>query len=166
MILGLDPGPEKSGLVLYDHASRAIHGAWVGPNPRVRSYLRSYRGDIEDLLVVEELRARGQPCYQQVLETAIELGRAVECWQGRVERISRDEVKRHLLGTSRGSDANVRAALVDRWGGKSQAIGTRRAPGPLYGVAGDAWAALGVAVVWADKNTAAAHDLIEREMPW
>lgn len=35
--------------------------------------------------------------------------------------------------------------------GKEKAIGKKATPGPLYGVVGDEWAALAVAVTWWDQ---------------
>ena len=55
-------------------------------------------------------------------------------------------MKLALCGSARATDANLRAALLDRYGGSGRAIGTRKAPGPLYGVKSHAWAALALAV--------------------
>jgi hypothetical protein len=41
----------------------------------------------------------------------------------------------------RAKDANIRQALIDKLG----AVGTKKAPGPLYGISGHLWAALAVA---------------------
>ena len=69
--------------------------------------------------------------------------------------VYRHEVKLHLCGSARAKDANVRQALIDRFGpGKELAIGRKAAPGPLYGMTGDCWAALGVAVTDADQRAA------------
>jgi hypothetical protein len=73
----------------------------------------------------------------------------------RIERLRRLDIKRHLCGTTAAKDGNVRAALVDRFGGsggKAAAVGLKASPGPLYGVANDVWQALAVAVTWADTK--------------
>ena len=42
---------------------------------------------------------------------------------------------------------------IDKFGGsKETAIGKKANPGPLYGVKKDIWAALAVAVTWAETN--------------
>jgi hypothetical protein len=52
----------------------------------------------------------------------------------------------------------VRQALIDKFGpGKELAIGKKASQGPLYGLTGDFWAALGVAV------TASETEAIERQ---
>jgi len=60
-------------------------------------------------------------------------------------------VKLHLTQTRRAKDANIRQALIDRYGpGKALAVGLKATPGPLYGLTGDCWSALAVAVTAAD----------------
>jgi len=74
-----------------------------------------------------------------------------------VTREERKRVVRHLTGTMKGGDVNVRAALIDRYGGiggKEAAIGTKASPGPLHGVKADCWAALGLACTWYDHSGA------------
>jgi len=47
--------------------------------------------------------------------------------------------------------------LIDRYGGvggKRAAIGLKASPGPLHGVSKDVWAALAVAVTYADQRAA------------
>jgi len=69
------------------------------------------------------------------------------------ERISRRAVKLHLCGSARAKDANIRQALIDRYGG-SAAIGRKAAPGPLYGVSKDVWSALAIAVTYQQELAA------------
>jgi hypothetical protein len=64
----------------------------------------------------------------------------------------RATVKAHLCRSAKAKDSNVRQALIDLFGGKENAIGTKKTPGPLYGISGDVWAALAVAVTWYDAN--------------
>jgi hypothetical protein len=64
-----------------------------------------------------------------------------------VKLVYRKDVKLYLCGSLRATDANIRAALLDRFGpGREIAVGTKRAPGPLYGIKGDEWSALAVAL--------------------
>ena len=59
-----------------------------------------------------------------------------------------------LCNSMRAKDANVRQAILDRFGGKAAAIGRKRQPGPLYGIAGDLWAALAVGITWWENQVA------------
>jgi len=66
--------------------------------------------------------------------------------------LMRKTVAAHLCNTSRANDSNIRQALIDRFGpGREKAIGTKKNPGPLYGIKKDLWSALAVAVTYADK---------------
>ena len=57
------------------------------------------------------------------------------------------EVKMNLCHSAKANDADIRQALIDRFGpGKQKAIGLKGSPGPLYGVSKHCWAALALAV--------------------
>jgi hypothetical protein len=85
------------------------------------------------------------------------IGRFVEAWRGSYTLMFRREVKLHLCGQARAKDPNVRQALIDRFGpGREKAIGTKKQPGPLYGVSADVWSALAVAVTWSELQRKAA----------
>jgi hypothetical protein len=68
-----------------------------------------------------------------------------------VVMLPRRAVKLALCGDSRAKDANIRQALIDRFGG-SAAIGRKAAPGPLYGISRDVWSALAIAVTYASRD--------------
>jgi hypothetical protein len=88
-----------------------------------------------------------------VFETVFWIGRFCQAWRGEYVRIHRREVKLHLCNSARAKDANVRQALIDRFGpGKDRAIGKKASKGPLYGFKSDLWAALGVAVTVGDRE--------------
>jgi hypothetical protein len=79
-------------------------------------------------------------------------GRFIERWRdyaamGDPIRIPRGEIKVHLCRSTKAKDANVRQALIDRFG----APGTKKAPGVLFGVTSHCWAALAVAVCAHDR---------------
>lgn len=58
----------------------------------------------------------------------------------------------HICGRANASDTNIRAALIDLWGGKEKAIGKKATPGPLHGISKDVWAALAVAITYAERK--------------
>jgi len=57
-------------------------------------------------------------------------------------RYFRKDIKLHLCGTNKAKDANVRQALIDCLGPP----GTKKSPGPTYGIKSHLWAALALAV--------------------
>jgi hypothetical protein len=62
--------------------------------------------------------------------------------------VYRSEVKMHFCHSMRAKDANIRMVLIDRLG----APGTKKNPGPTYGIKGDIWSALAIAVLAFDKT--------------
>jgi hypothetical protein len=158
-LLAIDPGPTQSAWLVLG-AGGGIRQFSVWPNERLRQLIRW--DDLSELLspdvdriVIEKVEGYGMPVGAEVFETVFWSGRFAEAAHPvRVDRIGRKAVKVHLCGTSRAKDPNVRQALIDRYGG-SAAIGRKATPGPLYGIAGDLWSALAVAVTWADRQIAA-----------
>ena len=68
-------------------------------------------------------------------------------------------MKLHLCHSARATDANIREALLDRYGpGKEKAVGRKAAPGPLFGVSKDIWSALAVAVTFSDQRAEPPRD--------
>lgn len=155
LILAIDPGDVTSGVVLYDPAARAIRqGKAFGAaaNPWILEVLGKQPTD-STILIIETFRPRGQPMFAQLIDTAIWTGRFIQRWAmrgGEWSLLVREAVKHAICGRPNVGDPNVRAALIDQWGGQQRAIGKKASPGPLYGVTGDAWQALALAVAWAD----------------
>lgn len=156
VILALDPGPELTGWLLLRDQVPVDWGK--GSNLEVLDIVSAHGSQAE--LAIEMVASYGMPVGAEVFETCVWAGRFIERWiasGGREpRRVYRREVKLHLCGTSRAKDTNVRQALIDRYGpGKSTAIGLKATPGPLYGITGDVWQALAVAITAADTHMAA-----------
>lgn len=149
MILAIDPGPEKSAYVLWTGQKVKDHGILMNLGLRDCLYLWRRNGSV---LVVEMIASYGMAVGAEVFETCVWTGRFVEAWSARQAFIYRREVKLALCGDSRAKDANIRQALIDRFGGKEKAIGKKANPGPLYGIKGDEWSALSVAITYEEKR--------------
>lgn len=150
-LLAIDPDPNGGSWVFVDQDGKLFGYAW--------------RDSIDNIVetemqwpflrhtVVEDLQSYGMPVGASVFDTAKMIG---EMRRGaRVAllhfhlSLTRPKIKTALCGTPRAKDANVRAALIDLYGGSREiAIGRKATPGPLYGVSKDVWAALALAVVW------------------
>ena len=149
MTLAIDPGPVRSALVLYD-AKAGLCSHYLQPNDWLLEFLRAYDAALDDVLVIEQIASYGMPVGAEVFATCVVSGRFYQEWTRRGlagEWLTRNAVKMHLVGQPRAKDANVRQALVDRFGGPA----ALKKGGPLYKVAGDSWSALAVAVTWADQ---------------
>ena len=150
-VAAIDPGYSKSALIVLDRGQ--ITMATLTGNESILWCLRDTRMGAMPL-VIEQVQSYGMAVGKDVFETCVWSGRFWEAWSPRaVHQLPRREVKLHLCGQARAKDPNVRQALIDRYGpGKEAAIGRKAAPGPLYGIKADLWAALAVAVTWADLN--------------
>lgn len=138
----------QSALVLYD-ADAGLCEHYISPNDWVLAYLDVYAAAPNDVLVIEQIASMGMAVGQEIFETCFWSGRFAQAWirhGRRCERLKRIDVKLEICGQARAKDANVRQALIDRFGGRL----ATKAGGQLYGVSGDAWAALAVAVAWSD----------------
>lgn len=147
-ILAIDPGTTQSAWVVYDGERPVRFG--LEPNEAVLSMLR---GADVDRLALEMVASYGMPVGREVFETVLWSGRFLEAAGVPETLVYRKDVKLHLCHSMRAKDANIRQALIDRFGGnKRAAVGVKAAPGPLYGFRKDLWAALGVAVTWWDTK--------------
>ena len=144
MILAIDPGPTKSAFVLWD--GRQVHGAGWEENESIRSRLELFvRHSSSPRVAIEMIASYGMAVGASVFGTCVEIGRMVEVASRNgttPELVFRRDVKLHVCGSARAKDANVRQALIDSLG----EVGTKKTPGPLYGVKSHMWAALAVAV--------------------
>lgn len=153
-ILAIDPGDEESALVLLESSDIPVAHR-KSANEVIRHSLVALGAQHahRDLsapthLAIEMIASYGMPVGREVFETCLWIGRFIEAWGGPFTLVYRKDVKMFLCGNTRAKDANIRQALIDLYGGKDVAIGKAKTPGPLHGLAGDEWAALGVGVTW------------------
>lgn len=149
-IIAVDPGSTESAFVVFDGVEITSKGKWA--NSDLLATLRCVDSAVP-VLVLEKIASYGMAVGSEVFETVYWSGRFHEAFakasiRNDVHRLERLKVKLHLCHNSRAKDANIRQALIDRFG----EVGTKKQPGPLYGVSKDIWAALAVAVTWWDQN--------------
>jgi hypothetical protein len=146
-ILAIDPGTTQSAWVLL--TGQYIHPTNFGilDNNELVDRLPGWALQATTV-VVEEVRSYGMPVGREVFDTCRWTGRFQQAALAATEVgfIGRKDVVTHLCGSAKAKDANVRQALIDRFGGPS-AI---RKGGALYGIHKDVWAALAVAVAYSD----------------
>lgn len=159
--LAIDPGSAQSAFVVYDGADELapIRSHAIVTNEELIDQLRSnatgLRADVDEF-VIEWMQPRGMPTSAQEFETLCWIGRFMEALHPlELNRLARLKVKMHVCGSAKANDVNIRAALIDKFGGaggKVTAIGKTNARGPLYGIAGDEWAALALAVTFVETR--------------
>lgn len=150
-ILGIDPGPSGAALVFWD----GIEAYFIGQNIQVADACwwvekRASQVAVEDFVIYRPLDHHGRETIKQIgMLRWICKDLGVPCTE-----IPRADVLRHLVGATIGGDVALRAAVYDRFGGSRQAaIGTKKAPGPLYGMKGShLLAAFAVALTAWDKR--------------
>lgn len=148
-ILAIDPGTTKSAWVLFDPDSMHIISKGYGTNEALHEMFFEREFDTYiSCLVIEMVQSMGMPLGQTVLKTCVWIGRFEELFFPLPHyEIFRTTIKAHLCGTTRAKDPNVRQALIDKIGEQ----GTKKDPGPTFGVSGDIWSALAVAVVFSEQ---------------
>jgi hypothetical protein len=157
-ILAIDPGTTESAWVLYDADAKRPLEFRKERNDCVLHALRINGLGMHraDQCVVEMVASYGMAVGAEVFNTVKWIGRFVEAFAmaNRVEpdTLERRPVKLHLCNSAKAKDGNIRQALIDRFGGKDKAIGSKKNPGPLYGVSGDVWQALALAVTYAETR--------------
>lgn len=165
-VLAIDPGTTESAAVDYHTESGDIFDAEIMPNEKLVELLGMNRGI--DHLAVEMVASYGMPVGETTFETVLWIGRFIEAFRGPHTKVYRnrkgecESVKMHICKSNKAKDGNIRQALIDRFprtgGGKTPQIGTKSKPGPLYGFADHKWAALAVAITFAETYKPAATE--------
>ena len=147
-VLGIDPGPTESAYAVWD-------GQWIiqfatVPNEVLLQDMRALVS-VPDHCAIEQIRGYGLTAGNETFDTCWWSGRFFERFGERWSTmLPRKTIATHLCGHSKPGDKFIRQALIDRLG----APGTKRQPGPTYGVTGHVWAALAVSVTWYDLHQA------------
>jgi len=143
-VLAIDPGPVVSAWIVLEDGLPVAFG--IEQTDVVIELVRPT--DILDHdVVIERMQSFGMPVGESVFETCYVIGRLLQAaTPRRVRLVTRLDVKMHHCHSPRAKDSNVRQSLLDRFGGKDIAVGTRADPGPLYGIKKDVWSALAIGV--------------------
>lgn len=152
-IVAIDPGPTQSAVVAYDTVSRTPTFHLKAENPAILNVLWDLGGDPTSTgCVIEEMVSYGMTAGRSMFQTCIWAGRFAQAWRFRTGRevawLPRPVVKNHLCFSARATDKDIREELIHRFGQP----GTKKERGVTYGFAGDQWAALAVAVVYAERQ--------------
>ena len=152
-VLCIDPGPEESGIVIFDGETVSRSNSSIKNTDLIV--------DIEmltgiDHMAIEMVACYGMPVGESTFETCLWIGRFIqvfgECF---TTKIYRKEVKLCICNNLRANDANIRRAILDRFpangGGKTPQVGTKKQPGPLYGVSSHAMSALAVGITFFEQ---------------
>lgn len=165
-IIGVDPGPEMSGMVVIDDEFKVLEHYDQIETWKIRCLEMPSNDAVWVTLVAEDvsIRTGGTPgqMYAQwgkTIQTAKTIGKlemiCAERGWGYIES-NPSTWRARFCGTAGASPAQIKACVRDVYesrglacgGGKQPSQGIKRQPGPLYGLKGHAWDALGVALTY------------------
>ena len=146
LILAIDPGPERSAYIVWDGKSILPHAFEHAMNAEIRNRVIPYWSGLGCRLAIEQIGhyGTGMPAGRSVFDTCMEIGRFVQTWHPHKDDamlIMRGDIKLHHCGSKKAKDGNIRQALIDKYG----APGTKKNPGPTYGISSHLWQALAIA---------------------
>lgn len=145
-IIGIDPGTIKSAYAVWSLAGEQLIEADIIDNHTLEDRIKSHENTAA-LMACEMIACYGMAVGKEVFDTCVWVGRFIGAWlPAEYMLIPRKQVCMNLCQSKKANDSNIRWALIDRFG----AVGTKKMPGPLYGVTSHMWAALGVAVTALD----------------
>jgi hypothetical protein len=142
-VLAIDPGTDQSAYVHWDLTEKRILDHSILPNQElVDKFHHDDWPFWKNHLAIEMIASYGMPVGREVFETCVWIGRFIEASAAPEPGLYyRKDVKLYLCGSPKAKDANIRQALIDLVGPQ----GTKKAPGPTYGIKSHTWAALAVA---------------------
>jgi hypothetical protein len=144
-VCAIDPGPTESAYVVWDGVDVVECGHFK--NEELKEVLSVIDPDLHHF-AIEMIASYGMAVGREVFETCVWIGRFIEAI-GDAELVYRKDVKLHLCHSPKAKDANIRQALIDRFG----AVGTKKNPGKMYGIKSHLWAALAIAVTVYDGRS-------------
>jgi len=153
VIYGVDPGPAETGWVLWD--GKRVIDKGITPNDQ---FLERLRGQTDPdtpciPLYIEMIASFGMVLGKESFRTILWIGRFIEVWDilGLPWHLCyRIQIKTHHCHSAKATDANVSQAIRDKYGGK----GTRKQPGPFFGVKSHIWSAVAIATYAAETGLA------------
>lgn len=143
-ILAVDPGNVESAYVILTEEYKIIDFGKVENS----LLLDKIKANTQiDELAIEMVASYGMAVGETVFETVFWIGRFWEAAPCEIKhKIYRKDEKINLCGTMKAKDANIRQALIDRFG----VVGTKANQGYFYGFKADIWAAMAVGVTYID----------------
>ena len=148
--MGIDPGQIKSGFVIIDNDYN-VHNHGVVDNGEIMEIISNSNNHGLDSIIIEMITSYGMPVGKTTMDTLVWIGRFYqEVEHSDVFLISRANIKLHMCNSVRAKDPNVIMAVKDRYnptgGGSDPFKGTKKEPGPLYGMVNHSFNALAVAI--------------------
>ncbi len=144
LVYGVDPGTIETGWVLWD--GKRVVECGIDPNAAFLERLRSHTDPDKPpiTMFVEMIACYGMAVGFETFETCLWIGRFCEVWDilGLPWHLCyRTRIKIHHCHSAKATDSNISQAIRDKYG----VVGTKKKPGPLYGVKKHIWSAVAIA---------------------
>lgn len=146
-IIAIDPGTNDGAYVVWDCTASKLVESKILPNDKLLEFIEQQKFTVN--VFCEMIACYGMAVGQETFDTCVWIGRCEQICVYRgvaFTKIFRIPVKTHHCHSAKAKDPNIRQALIDRFG----VVGTKKAPGPLFGVASHIWSALAIATYAAD----------------
>jgi len=163
-LLGIDPSNKAhNGAVLLsmEGGRLVIDSKYLTDGEHIvrvlKEELSDPDADIPLTIFCEDIAHMGFAVGYDVFETCFWIGeyrRVAKEYGADFRLVTRNKVKIHHCQSSRAKDTNVRARMLERfgyYGSGKKGQGTKADPGMLYGLKGDMWSALAIAVYGAEQ---------------
>jgi hypothetical protein len=163
LIYAIDPGRLESGWMLWDASGRRVIRCGIDPNETLSRILIEEGQGPRRPLFVEMMACYGKAVGQEVFETAVWIGRFIEIWSILDQPwhlVYRVKIKAHHCHRASVTDANINQALRDKYG----VVGTKKNPGPLWGVKKHIWSALAIATYAAEAKLSCASQIQKEQL--
>lgn len=145
MIIAIDPGNIESAYCIIDKDLKPVEFAKV-KNEELLMMLEVATYEMQT--VIEMIASYGMAVGKEVFETCLWIGRFDHASANPAELVYRKDVKMHICGNTRAKDANIRQALIDRFG----PVGTKKEKGHFYGFKADIWSAYAVGITYLEAR--------------
>src|SRR5574337_870623 len=140
IVIGIDPGPKESAYIRLEDGTVTKHETLANNSILAMLGCLAYERTVV-AVVIEWIVGYGLTVGSETFDTCRWVGRFEQAVDG-ATLLTRKAIKLNLCSNTQAKDVHVRQALIDRLGEP----GTKKAPGPTYGIVGHEWAALAVAV--------------------
>lgn len=145
ILLAIDPAPKESGYCYIDSDTYKAFGFGKVDNFRLLDLILSNQ---HDFIAIEMIGNMGVAVGASVFDTCVWIGRFIQANKKEYKYIYRREEKMNLCGTMKAKDANIRQALIDRFG----EVGVKSNKGWFYGFKSDIWSAYAVGITYLDLH--------------
>lgn len=160
-ILAIDAGTEQSGFCIMEvDTYKPVMFGKIDNEELLRIVLEG----CYDALVYEEFQSYGMPIGKTTIVSITWNGRFIQAAVSLGKPfypILRVEEKVYICGTTKAKDANLRAAMIERFAkfDFKNGKGTKANPDWFYGFSKDSWSAAIIATTWNDKQKEKADEV-------